>query len=233
MLFAFLFISILNLTLWKKIPLFAYLANIVICIGGVSYFILWAPLMGIHDYYYSALLVLFLCILVPFIWFIKSNYPNIFQGYILKSFVGVFLIFNFLYCFSVMKLKTGAEGKGSYVMVGNHDFVELMTWTNWDLRTNWYRYAEMKPYIKTIGIEKEDRVICIPDQSFNATLYMLDQKGWTNFKDYSKTEEIEELIQKGAKYLFIGNPEYLEKEFLAPYLTNQVGEFKGIKVFKL
>jgi hypothetical protein len=232
-LFGFLFIPFVNLTLWKRIPIFAYLSSIIILIGAIIYFILWAPLMGVHDYYYSALLILFVGILIPFFWFIKSNYPVVFKGYILKIFIGLFLVYNFFYCLSVTKLKTLNQKNGSYVMIGNHDFVDLMTWTNWEIKSNWYRYKQMRPYIREIGIMEEDKVICIPDASFNISLYMLNQKGWTNFNNYSTTEEIDNLINKGAKYLFISNPDFLNKEFLSPYLKEQIGEFKGVNIFKL
>ena len=232
-LYAFMFTFIMNLTLWKKIPLFAYLSNIIIAIGSIIYFILWAPLMGIHDYYYSALLILFIGILIPFIWFIRSNYPDFFKGYRLKTFIGLFLIYNFFYCVSVTKLKTLSTKNNNYIMIGNHDFVDFMTWTNWDVQNNWHRYEKMRPYIREIGIKEEDKVICIPDASFNSSLFLLNQKGWTNFENYSTTKEIEELIQKGAKYLFISNPDFLNKEFLTPFLTEQIGDYKGIKIFKL
>jgi len=69
-----LFIGIQNLFLWKKIPVFAFLSNVLIIVGSFLYFILWGPLMGNHDYYYAALLIIFVGILLPFIWFIKTNH---------------------------------------------------------------------------------------------------------------------------------------------------------------
>jgi hypothetical protein len=65
-LYLFLFIGIFNLFLYKKLPLIAYLANLLIILASITYFILWAPLLGIHDYYYIALLILFVGIFIPF-----------------------------------------------------------------------------------------------------------------------------------------------------------------------
>ena len=230
-LFVFLFFT--NLLLWKRIPLMAYLMNALIPIGASVYCVLWAPLLGVHDYYYSALLILLMGILIPFLWCIKTNYPNSFKSQLLKTFMGLFLTYNFFYCFNVTQLKTGAEKNENYVLISNHDFVDNMTWTNWDIRSNWYRYERMKPYIKTIGINKEDKVICMPDPSFNSSLYLLGQKGWTNYENYTKKEEIEYLIKKGAKYLFLSHPDFLKKDFLAPFLKNKVGEYEGVQIFKL
>jgi len=229
---ALFFAGLLNLMLWKRIALLAYLSNIVIGFGGIIYFILWGPLMGIHDYYYTALLILFVGIFIPFLWFVKTNHTDIFKGKILKIFIGIFLLFNFLYCLNVVRLKTFAT-KGDYFMVRNHDFVSLMKWTNADVSENWNRFETMRPYIRQIGIKKEDKIISLPDQSFNVSLYLVNQKGWTDFLHYNKTEDIALLIQKGAKYLFISDQNLLKEEFLAPFLTNQIGSYKGIEIFKL
>jgi hypothetical protein len=232
MLLAFLFIGILNLFLWKKIPVFAYLSNIVLTIGCIIYFVLWASILGIHDYYFTPFLILFIGILLPFIWFIKSNHSDIFNGYLIKVFLVLFLAFNFIYCLNVVKLKTLAS-QGNFVLVRNHEFISLMEWYNWDVSVNWKRYETMRPYIRQIGIKRTDRIISLSDYSPNITLYFLDQKGWTGVRDYTKKEDFEKLIQKGAKYLFIADPVLLKKDYLAPFITEQIGSYKGIEVFKL
>ena len=222
-----------NLLLFKKIPLFAYLAHVVVGVGGVMYFMLWAPLMGVHDYYYAALLILFLSIVLPFVWYVKTKHSSTFNNEYIQMALILFLGYNFMYSLNTTKLKTVSMEERAYPGVWNDEFKGMMLWVNWDMKENWYRYYNMRDYIRTIGIQPEDRVICLPDQSFNATLYLLNQKGWTNFLKYKETSEIDYLIEMGAKYLFIGQPEFLEKEFLAPFLTHPIGEFNGVKIFKL
>ena len=230
-LFALLFIGILNLFLWKKIPLIAYLSSIIIAIGCIIYFILWREILGVHDYYFTVFLILYIGILIPFIWFIKNNYPDIFQGNILKIFIICFLTFNFLYCLSIVKLKTLAE-EGQFILVRNHEFVERMEWINWDVSTNWKRFESMRPYNRHIGIKKEDKIISLPDMSFNTSLFLLNQKGWTNLSN-NRSEDIDNLIQKGAKYLFISDEKLLKEEFLSPFLSEKIGSYKGIEIYKL
>ena len=227
-----LFIGILNLFLWRKIPVFAYLSNIIIALGGIIYFVLWASILGIHDYYFTALLILFAGILMPFIWFIKTNHADIFHGKIMKIFLVLFLSFNFLYCLSVVKLKTLAT-EGDFIMVRNHEFISRMQWTNWDVNSNLNRFESMKPYNREIGIKKEDKVISLPDPSFNISLYLMNQKGWSDYLNYNESEDIEKLIQKGAKYLFISDPKLLQESFLKPFLSDSVGSYMGIGIYKL
>ncbi len=231
-LYSLLFVGVANLFLNKKLTVFAYLANILIPVGGVVYFILWAPLMGVHDYYYIALLIVFLGVLLPFTVFIKTEFPETFKGIRLKLFFSFFLLFNFLYCLSIVKLKTLAQ-EGNFIMVSNHAFVTEAKWTNWDIENNWYRFAKMKPYLKEIGINEDDKVISLPDNSFNTSLYLCGHRGWSNYMVFYEPKDVDYLIKKGARYLFISNNETLNQEFIKPFLKEQIGEFKGILIYKL
>jgi len=91
----------------------------------------------------------------------------------------------------------------------------------------------MKPYLLEIGVEEEDKVISIPDGSFNSSLFLCDRKGWTDYVPLNDPEQISFYISRGAKYLFITDVNLLEKDYLKPFINNQVGEFKGILIFKL
>lgn len=232
-LYGFLFIGFFNLLLWKKIPIFAYLANVIIIIGSVSYFILWGPLMGHHDYYYVSLLILLPGIFLPFIWYLKMNHTEIFYSNKIKWFLTFFLFFNFMYCLNVTKIKTDTSNFGISPMIGNHEFVGLMKWTNHDYNKNFKIFEEMKPLLDSIGVKPDDRVLVMTDGSFNRTLFLMDRKGWTNFKKYSKAAEIKELINKGAKYVFISEKELEKNKFMAPFLHEQIGSFKGVKIYSL
>lgn len=231
-LFSFLFLGIFNMTLYKKIPLFPYLGNIAIIIGAVIYFLLWGPLFINHDYYFLALLILFPAIILPFVYFVKTHHSNIFNGIYTKLFAGIFFIFSFIYCTQMIQLKTRAT-EGLFVFVGNQRYVEEMRWINWDAGANWYRFVECKPYLEKLGINKEDRIISLPDFSFSISLFLMDHKGWSNYLNYNQPEQIQELVDKGAKYLIISQPEIEKQEFLKDFTTHQIGEFKGLKIYKL
>lgn len=225
-------VGISNLFLRKRIPPFAYLANIIVILGATIYFLLWAPLMGVHDYYYIALLILFPGILLPFMWFLKTNYTSLFNGLLLKIFVGLFLLYNFMYSMSVVQLKTIAR-EGDFAIVGNPYFVGTMRWINWHNRSDWTRFEDMKPYLRSLGIKSEDKIISLPDETFNASLYLTGHKGWTNFNQYTKKEQIDLLIKKGAKYLLVSDTEYLKKEYLQTFLSKQIGNYDHLTIYKL
>jgi hypothetical protein len=231
-LFSFLFLGLFNLTLWKKIPRFAYFGNLFIILGAIAYFCLWGPLFINHDYYYLALLVLFPAIILPFVYFIKTNHSTIFNGIYTKLFLGIFLLFHLVYCKQMIALKTTAE-EGYFVFVGNQRYIEEMRWINWEAKQNWMRFRQCIPYMEKLGIKQEDRIISLPDFSFSISLYLMDHKGWSNYLNYSQESQIQELVDKGAKYLVISQPEIEKQPFLEKFVQNQIGEFKGLKFYKL
>ncbi|MEX1191253.1 MAG: glycosyltransferase family 39 protein [Brumimicrobium sp.] len=218
---------------YKKIPLIAYLSNIVICIGSVIYFLLWFPLMGIHEYYYVALLILIPAILIPLLWYLKTKRPNIYSSKLLKVTFSLFLIYNIAYASDVMALKKGTQEK-NFIVLSNKKFISLMNWTNWDVYHKVKRFERMGSFLKDYDINENDRVISLPDKSFNVSLYFMNRQGWTNFLKYDSANDIRELIDKGnAKYLFISDTTYLKKDFLQPFLTDSIGSFEGIEIYKL
>lgn len=231
-LFVLFFIGILNLFLYKRIPLFAYLANAVIILGTSCFFMLWLPLFGPHDYYFIALLILYPGILGPFLWYLFNTIENFAENKIFKTFVVIFFAFNVGYCTSVVKLHTFVTD-GDHYLIGNHSFVSYMRWTNSDVFSEYYRWQDMRSYLGEIGVEDDAKLICFPDYSFNVTLYLVGHKGWTNFKGYTKTEEIQELVDHGADYLLIGSDDFRNADFLKPFTAHLIGESGEIYVYDL
>jgi hypothetical protein len=95
------------------------------------------------------------------------------------------------------------------------------------------RNEKLRPYLRQLGIDKEDKVITLPDYTPNASLFLMGQKGWSDFYRITSHEHMNERIDKGAKYLIVADKQVLEKEFLKPFLSNQIGYYDGITIFKL
>lgn len=232
MLFALFFILIVNLFTIKKTNLLGYLLNIIVFLGAALYFMLWGPLFGVHDYYYLPFLSVFVSTIVSFAYFIKHNNPYLLNNLFVKVFGIVFLAFNFIYCVSVIKLKTTNKGN-DYITIGNSGLSVLLNWSNSNLNETWHKFYKMRDYLLELGVKNTDKVIAIDDHSFNISLYLMDKDGWTNYLNYTKQEDINVLIQKGAKYLFVIDNSFLEKDFLKPFLQQQIGDYDGVKIFKL
>jgi hypothetical protein len=227
-----IFTGIYNLMLLKKIPMIAWLGNITILLGSALYFVLWAPLLGHHDYYYVILVIIVPAVLIPFLIYMKTNANNAFNDVKTKVIVVVFLLYSFLYCLDAVRLKT-LSNSGMHIFIGNHKLVEELRWINWEVGANWHRYKNMRPYLEQIGVKKSDKVIVLPDFSFNTSLWYLGLDGWTNFQKTENSDDIQKLIDKGARYLIIGDSMLLKERYLWPFLKNKAGEFEGIFIFRL
>lgn len=223
---------IVQLFLIKKMPLFAYLAMLIVTIGAGCYVLLWGPLLGVHDYYFVSLLILLPAILLPAVWFVKNRFPKVFSSYWTKGVIVLFLAYNFVYALSLTKLKTMAL-EGDFAIVGNDTFVSEMRWLNWNTITQTKRFDHLKPIMLNHHIGPEDRVIYLNDPSFNVSLYALDRKGWTNYEELNSPEDFHLLIRKGAKFLFIPTPELKKEPYLQPFIHDSIAEFEGITIYRL
>ena len=224
--------GIYNLTLWNRIPFIAYASSIVISFGFILYLLLWFPLLGVHDYYFAAGVIILPAILIPSMLGIQSTQFHLLNNWRSKFIIGAFLIFNLIYCENIMSLKTSLTER-KYWLVGNAKLINDLQWISYDNQTNIKRYERMRSYLTSIGVEKEDKVISLPDPSFSSTLFLMNRKGWTHFLSIEKNDRIDKYIEKGAEFLVVGSDELLDNNNLKPYLKNQVGTFEGIHIFKL
>jgi hypothetical protein len=224
---------IINLFLYKKIPLFAYFANIIITIGCIIYFLLWMPLMGVHDYYYIALLIWIPSTLIPLTYYLINYRPQIFNNKYTFLLMLLFLTYNLTYAYNVVDLRK-TQQNGKKLIIGNKHFVDFMKWTNWDFNNKWQKYIDVKENLKQLGVNRNDRFISLNDNSLNTSLFLMNVRGWTNYLNYSKKEDILELIERGkANYLIFEDENLKNAEFLKDFLNQPVGEFNGLFLYKL
>jgi len=202
-----------------------YLASIafLLFLGTVSFILLQFNQLTDHDYYVINLFILPVFILFCFSEMIRRVYPVFFKSYIIKTGLIALLLFNI----------TNAKGalqeryEGWWNNHGHHNDLEDIT-----------------PFLRTIGIKPNDKVISLPDIS-NLSLYLMNQKGWTEYVDrrygqlppifYNRDENgIQHSINNGAKYLIVnGYNGLIKRPFLKKYTNFLMGIFKDIYIFDL
>ena len=224
------FLFFFNLTLFRKLPPIAYFSNIIVFLGVIIYFLLWAPLMGVHDYYFVAVVAVFPGVILPFIHYLSTQQPAIYSGRYTRNAVYVFMVFHMIISLSTVKLKTTAK-RGDYVIMESA-FVNRMKWFNKDGQ-KWRNMEELGERLSSLGVDKSTKVICISDHSFNASLFFLNRDGWTNFKPIRSADKIEFLRSKGAGYLVVQDRDKESYPFLMGYMTNEIGRIGDIAIYKL
>jgi len=166
-----------------------------------------------HDYYWINLYILLLITTVSFVYFLKTNFKFAFKWG--KIAFAVLLIFNVIYT----QKKLNERYHGVYMEYYNSYMKD---------------FSSMKEYNRELGIKREDLVISIPDGTINASLYLMDQKGWSTYGANFENEEFyRKNIDRGAKYLFVSDTTLLKKSYLAPFITNKIGQYKSVNVYDL
>ncbi len=220
----------------KKISKFYLWFLTMLFTGIILYLVLWFQVLNVHDYYLINLLIFVPATLVAFLIFLKDNYPAIFSSVKLKFIFSLFLLFNIYYC----AVETNIRYSTSTPIVKYNFIIDDRNSDFW----NWYHFTYVNetkafetitPYLRRLGISRTDKVISIPDQSINITLYLMDQKGFDDFGygGFANEGRINEFIRLGAKYLIVSKPSYLDYSWIKPYLKYKIGNYQNVSIYDL
>lgn len=230
-------IFILLLVFYRKVNRFFLLLCSMCFIGMTAFFFLWFQAFDVHDYYLTNLLIFIPLVLLTFFEFLNRNYPKLFHHRGLQ--IGLSLMLIFLIIQTALKNRLNYDSR-IYIKTGNKLFInqserDSRDYYHWDYGNNFKAYETIKPYLRSIGIVRTDKVLSFSDESINITLYLMDQKGYTKYgySIFSDKDRVEFAISKGCKYLIIRNDEVEKSEELKPYTTHQIGQYKNINIYSL
>jgi hypothetical protein len=189
--------------------------TVLLAIGFLGFLILFFQALG-HDYYVINMLILAPFILLTFMLTLKTSYNNIYYSAIFRILIVAFLIHNI--DFARRRINERYDPKG---------------WQNASYTKETRVFEDISPYLRSIGINKDDRVISLSDNSINITLYLMNQKGWTNYGINADSNQIRAKIALGAKYLIIYNKDDYKQKSILPFTKYKIGTFKNVEIYKL
>jgi hypothetical protein len=228
-----LFISLL--IFYRKANRFLINTCIVCFIGMVAYFFLWFRAFDVHDYYLTNLLIFIPIVLITFFEFLNRHYSKLFYHIGFRIALSSMIVFLVLQTTFKNRLKYDSRKYiGSNLFISKSER-ELAEYYHWDYGNNFKAFETIKPYLRSIGIKRTDKVICFADESINISLYLMDQKGYTKYgySVLSDKERVEFAIKRGCKYIIIrNNQDNIIKE-IQPFLTNRIGQFNNINIYSL
>jgi hypothetical protein len=105
---------------------------------------------------------------------------------------------------------------------------------NWS--ANNIELFDIEPMLREMGIARTDRVYCTPDFSINISLYLCDQKGYTDLgiSQIPLGERINIMLGRGIDYLIIGKDELIKTQGGAELVPGKkIGETGGVVIFKI
>ncbi len=230
-----LFFFLSNIWNYRKINKFLVLINVFLFFGVVLFFILFYQVFDIHDYYLINSLIFYLFTWVTFFYFLSqskhrwsklSNKITLLAGLVYLVFIGSVHV---RHRYNVLDPIAHA----GYDYISQHD-KDVFGWYQFDYAKNQQALENITPYLRSLGIKREDVVMVLGDKSINISLYNMDQLGFTNYcdrRDYPNQVELAKSF--GAEYLFISEYKMNDFQEYLPYMNNEIGKFKNILIYKL
>lgn len=148
--------------------------------GVLLFCLLFFGALKDHDYYVINLFIIVPVVLLGFFVLLKDHVPVLFNSFIFKIILIVFLIHNVDFARRRIDGRYHPDGwqNSHYTHVTSH-------------------FREIRPFLDSIGISSGDKVLSLSDNSINITLYLMNQKGWTNYGIESDSVKIREKINLG------------------------------------
>ena len=208
---------------------------ITIFIEIIVYLLLWFLNLDVHDYYLLEILMLIPPLLLSVFYGLKKNKIELFNSVILKSVVLIIVLFSIAYNSIVIRANYKITERTATEFFLSKSDVEYWDWYHWQYDKKFRAYETITPYLREIGLKRDDIVISLIDYSPNISLYFMDQKGFTSLYQVHKTvgEQIKGFKDQGAKYLIINDTNMYNNNEFSEYRKNRIGSYKNIEIYKL
>lgn len=237
MLFLFMCLVIYVIAKFKALNSFLKYSFAFSGLFFVFYLLFFFQVFGVHDYYLNNLMIFpvitFLCFahLVSATNFISDNKTFI------RSFLILVTLFNSFHAAAIYRLRTIEDDKMNvwYPFVSREE-TNLAKYLFWDYGNSIKKLESFQPYLREHGVNREDLVLSIPDQSFDISLYFLDQKGFTISRDHlmNDTTVADRFLTKNVKYLVLSDTN-LKNQTAFKRISNHIEPFfakNGVQVFR-
>lgn len=228
---------ITSIVFWKKTDTSLLLISSILLLGISMFILLFFEGMDAHEYFLIDITVIIPAITITFLTTVKGMSYSLFKSKIFKSFAFILLLLSLNYNVVMTRAHYNPHDKMVTQNIPLPNRVqEYWNYVYWDWEVHRGKFDGIVPYIRSLGIKFDDKVISIPDESPNITLTLLQQKGFTDYhysNNYQGAQRTERKIKLGAKYMIVQGDENLLRDDVAPFISNQIGEYNGIKIFKL
>ena len=215
---------------------------VLITLGIVAYMLLFYQVFNVHEYYLTNLLIIIPVSAITFLHTLKNNARKVYDSKWTKLSALVILAVLSYNAMVMNRLKYGSQNS----IVLNSPLLskfqkDYWQWYHWDYGNSFTSLETIEPYLESIGIGKNDRVISLPDQSINISLFLMNRKGHTGFW-YGLSSEVQELplegrirkcVEWGDRYLIINKREMLSDPMLQPFLTDSIGSYGTVTIYDL
>lgn len=206
----FLFMSLVLFVAAKFRALNSFLkyAFVFTAVFFVFYLLFFFKVFSVHDYYLNNLMIFPVVTCFCFLHIISgTDFLARNKGF-LWLFVSVVVTFNTFHSAAVYRLRTVEDDKLiHWFPFISEDEQKLFKYLAWDYGNAIKHVEDITPALRAHGIKREDWVLSIPDQSFDISLYFMDQKGFCISKEHFMLDTLvaDQFLHKKIKYMVMSD----------------------------
>lgn len=193
---------------YSKLGGFLKTAFLLASLYFVGYLLAFFQVFTVHDYYLTNLMILpaitFMCMadLLK-----EMNHLAVVKKFTLI--VTILLVpFNSLHSAAIYRLRNIKNDKLTYwCPTITQEERNLADYMFWDYSRGIEKLEHITPALREHGIQRTDKVLVIPDGSFNIALYMMDQKGYPIDRNHfhENPNILKPFLKKNVRYLILAD----------------------------
>ncbi len=233
----FLFLGLLVMLIFRRAANKYFLAlSCLLIFGSAIYIILFFQVFDVHDYYLTNLLIIVPSICMLLLLSLKQFNNKIISSLTIK----VTAVLILLISASMTTVRNRVKYTSQNEIITNSPLLDISrknywNWYHWNYAKTFRGLETIENYLNNIGVTKDKKVISVPDETINVSLFLMNRKGFNDFgyPHLQKDERIEWAKQKGAEYLIVNDTSILGSDYLQPYIKRQIGKHKNVLVFEL
>ena len=197
---------------FKKMNNALLLMTAFLTIGFLMFILLWFSVFDQHDYYLINQLILMISIFATFFLFLKEKLSRLFYNKWFRLVLILVLAHNVYHCRNNLDLRYHG-------------------WLNDWHRSQFQALETITPYLDSLGVHYEDKVLFMNDGSFNIPLYLMNRKGYTAYS--GTNSEVLAVRLKGVDYFITNDTSVLSRDEIKPIINEKIGHYKNISIFSL
>lgn len=220
---------------FKSLSTMLQVSLVVSTLCTTGFILLFFQVFNVHDYYLINTMVFPVVVLGCFGYYLRDFLVYRIHKNLLI--LGLMIIaINTFHCASVVRLRTIENDWLTRInpFISNQE-KNLSDWFFKNYRNTYKPLETITPYLRSLGIQRTDKVITMPDPSFNITLYLMDQKGYTLTEEalQEHEEKWQEYVEMGAKYLILNDTSLVKKVDTPEHGLTKLGAYEHILVYKI
>ena len=197
----------------------------------VAYFILWFCVFDVHDYYLIELL--FLSIILFYVLIkelVPTNPSGLFRG-LIALFLAVVCLKSSVLISACFGINHTTSKFSSYVV--KKELLDDKAYFHWFHENHLLQLQKSASQLDRV-LDKNDRVLCLSDDSPNIHLFTIKRKGFTGMRidPSNRTGSINACIKQGATHLLILGRDKWD-DTIAQFAKNRLYKVNNVELFSL